>query len=105
MCIRDRVWTEDRNGMEWGQSFSVCRNLGHCRRIAARAGVTGRTADPAGLQEYTLRVPYRQRLYRDWIYFEIEPGVDFPREENYRPCPLVIGRLKFMFGDSPPDGK
>jgi hypothetical protein len=50
------------------------------------------------LEAVTLSVRYRQRLWRDWLYYEVVPQLSFPREENFDITPGINLRLEMLFG-------
>ena len=37
----------------------------------------GHTRPSMVAEQYYVRGPYRQRIYRDWLFLTIEPGMDF----------------------------
>ena len=42
------------------------------------------------MEETALRVRYRQKFLRDWLYFEVAPQIAFPREKDYNIVPGVL---------------
>lgn len=47
---------------------------------------------------YRLSVNYRRNLYHQWIYLDVIPGLDFPKEWSFRRTPFVILQLEVLFG-------
>ncbi len=41
---------------------------------------------------------YRQRFWRDWMYFDITPQVRFPRDRRFNPVPGILFGLEVLFG-------
>ncbi len=95
------VWSETSQGVDLGQSFSLYRHSGHHRSIGTRFGIYAHTRPSTVVDSYNLRFPYRQRLHRNWLYLEIEPGADFPRERDWAFTPLLVIKLDIYFGDAP----
>lgn len=52
------------------------------------------------LANYRLAVSYRRNLYRQWVYFDVIPGLDFPKEWSFRRTPFIFFQLEFLFGQS-----
>jgi hypothetical protein len=50
------------------------------------------------LTEIDLRVRYRQRIWRDWLFFEVAPQYRFPRDRGFEATPGILFRLEAMFG-------
>lgn len=47
---------------------------------------------------YTLATTYRRNLYKQWIYADLTPGLDFPKQWHFRRTPFVVLRLEALFG-------
>lgn len=50
------------------------------------------------LDNYRLSVNYRKNLYRQWIYLDIIPGIDFPKMNSFRRTPFITLQLEALFG-------
>jgi hypothetical protein len=48
-----------------------------------------------------MSVRYRQRILRDWLFYEIIPQVSFPRERDFEATPGILLRLEMLFGHYP----
>lgn len=93
------LWSEVSEGVEAGESFSHFKYLTKRRVIGGRIGVTGHLEPTAQVDVYTVRAVYRQRLHRDWLFMEIEPGVDWPRERDFKETPFINLKFDIIFGD------
>jgi len=49
------------------------------------------------IDNYRLSVDYRRNLYRQWIYFDVIPGIDFPKEHSFRRTPFITFQLELLF--------
>lgn len=47
---------------------------------------------------YRLATTYRRNLYRQWIYMDITPGLDFPKIWSFRRTPFIAVQLEALFG-------
>lgn len=50
------------------------------------------------LSNYRISVNYRRNLYRQWIYFDVIPGLDFPKQWSFRRTPFITFQLELLFG-------
>jgi len=50
------------------------------------------------LAEVDLRIRYRQRIWRDWLYYELTPQYRYPRDRGFKATPGILFRLDMMFG-------
>ena len=49
------------------------------------------------VDKYTLGYRYRFNALADWLYFEVEPFVEFPEQENYNTTPGIALRVEGFF--------
>lgn len=49
-------------------------------------------------EEVLLLVRYRQRIWRDWLFYEAVPQLSFPRERDFEVTPGLLFLLEFYFG-------
>lgn len=52
------------------------------------------------LANYRLAVNYRRNLYHQWVYLDVVPGLDFPKQWSFRRTPFIFFQLEFLFGQS-----
>ncbi len=52
-----------------------------------------------GINDYLTQISYRQNIYKKWIFYEINPGVDFSKENKYRANYRIYLKLDLFFGD------
>jgi len=44
------------------------------------------------------QVRYRQRFWRDWLFFEVAPQISWPRERDYEFVSGILLRFEMYFG-------
>lgn len=93
------LWSEDSDGVQASEYLSYFRFLTKRRVLGGRIGLTGHLEPDARVDNYTVRFVYRQRVHREWLFLEIEPGVDWPRDRNYEATPFVNVKFDIIFGD------
>jgi hypothetical protein len=47
---------------------------------------------------YRLSVNYRRNVYKQWFYFDVIPGIDFPKVWSFRRTPFITFQLELLFG-------
>jgi hypothetical protein len=72
--------TERTVGWNWGTELSVLRKLSSESAITIAANATGATRPSATVQNYRLYARYRRNFLRSWLFFELEPDVNRPRQ-------------------------
>jgi hypothetical protein len=95
-------FTQETEGLRWFSNLTLYQNLRNSRALAYQAGVTGETDHEVGVIDYGLRVIYRRRIHRDWLFLELRSGVSWPREslEELREATWGAGvALEMQFGE------
>jgi len=92
------VWSELSHGVDWGQFASYYARFSSRRSAALKLGVRGYSRPSWITDQYLVRVAYRQRVHRDWLFLEIEPGLDFFREDDFEMTPLINIKLEIVIG-------
>jgi hypothetical protein len=93
------LWSEGSDGVRGGQTLQLYKYLSARRVLGVKFGVDGPLEPSAHVETYSVRALWRQRLHREWLFIEIEPGVEWPRERDYDTTPLVRVKLDIIFGD------
>lgn len=50
------------------------------------------------VDNFRLAPSYRRDLYKQWLYFDFVPGLDFPKIWSFRRTPFVFVQLEALFG-------
>jgi hypothetical protein len=50
------------------------------------------------VNNYRLAVNYRHNLYRQWVYLDVIPGLDFPKVWSFRRTPFIAFQIELLFG-------
>lgn len=95
-------WSEDTRGVELGQSLGVARPLTEHTAILATIGAAIHTRPVWIVDGYSAEIRLRQQLHRRWIFLEVSPGAEFPRERRYEFTPRLRLTLELRFGGERP---
>jgi hypothetical protein len=90
--------SETSDGVEWAHRLSLQRVLSPRRAIAFDVEMFGPTEPATVVEEYETSLRYRQRIWREWLFYEIEPALVFPRERGYQLRPELTFRLEIVLG-------
>ena len=72
--------SQETEGLRWFSSVTLYQNLSQGRALAYEAAISGDSDRPVDIADYGLRVIYRRRLNRDWLFLELRSSVTWPRE-------------------------
>lgn len=94
----DGAWLEDVNGYIYSFSCVLRQPLDSFRALNYEWINNFQTSPVHELEEMAFIVRYRQRILRDWLFFEIAPQARYPRERSFDFTPGILFRLEAVFG-------
>ena len=90
---------EESNGWSWGTELSLSHMLSGTSILRIGGSVRGETRPSFEVQNYRVYAGYRRAIFRSWLFWELEPDVNWPlRDDGTRD--LVWGatmRLELYF--------
>jgi hypothetical protein len=95
----EAVWRDRKGEFELSQNLFLFQQLSLRRALAYRLGVVGETDPCVRATEYGASIAYRQKIYKEWLYFQGTPELLFPREEDFRPKPRLTFLLEAIIGE------
>lgn len=93
--VRDR---EDFEHVRWKQGAFYVHQKNNDTAYIWGAIAKGEIKPRYQGNEYTTSVRWRQRSVRKWLFIEIEPFIDFMRENDFDPEPGLALRVEGFFG-------
>ncbi len=87
------------SGIRWKHGFYKLDQINETTASALSFQVEGERNGERGflIDKYTLGYRYRFNALREWLFFEIEPFLEFPEQENYRTTPGIALRIEGFF--------
>lgn len=85
---------ESRTGWYWGTDLSVLRKLSPRSAVTVGAGAAGSTRPSVVSENYRVYTRYRRNFLRSWLYYELEPDINWPRGENGGRPPVLGGTVR-----------
>ena len=94
----DGSWFEHRDGFFYNLNLYVFQYLSS-RRVLSYEWINDfRTRPDNRLEEIVLQMRYRQKIWRNWIFYEVSPRVTFPRDEGFSSIPGIALKLEAIIG-------
>lgn len=93
------LWTENSDGLQGGQTFQYFRYLSGRRAIGLKLGAFGPLEPSAYVETYSAHLVWRRRVHRQWLFLELEPGIDWPRDRNFDATAIFRVKLDIIIGD------
>jgi hypothetical protein len=83
--------SEEIEGVEWGTELSLLRELSPKSAITLTGGLYGVTSTAGLISNYRILARYRRNFLRKWLFYELEPEVNWPRDVDGKyPATLAI---------------
>jgi|GEM_PF-4461107 len=88
------------------QSLTLYDKLSTNSAIAYSIGATGQNEDTLHtkkkdqVNDYWIETRYRKTFYKNWLSYEITPGLSHPRELEFKSTPRIEFRLEALYGVS-----
>jgi hypothetical protein len=70
------------HGMEWGSELSWIRELSAKSAITFTGGIYGSSTPSTIANNYRLLTRYRQNFLAEWLFYELEPEISWPRDSD-----------------------
>jgi len=92
-------WEDETNNMGLAQVFTLQQSLTENAAVNYELGILGNTKPSTQTSSYYINMRYRQRLYEDWLFFDVVPGVTWPRTTDFEPVYSITSRIEILFSD------
>lgn len=92
------TWFENESGYFYGVSLALRQRLGSERALIYEWDNQFETRPTNRLEETSLRLRYRQAVWREWLKFDLMPQLSFPRDRGYDITPGIYAGIEISFG-------
>ncbi|MFT6029670.1 MAG: hypothetical protein ACI8O8_001406 [Oleiphilaceae bacterium] len=93
-------WDERESRFDLLNQVSLFHTLSEKRSLQYALGFTSDQQDSnSRVNNYFGRIIFRSSLYKDWLFYQVESGVEYPRDEDFRANPFVGLKLEILFAD------
>jgi hypothetical protein len=87
----------DKQHFTYHQDFAIFDTIDREKSLLYQISANGVSRPSAEISEYVALVLYRRLIHQDWVYFEINPQLHYPKINNFQLNSQLILRLEFMF--------
>lgn len=91
--------SEEFSGIRWNHGFYHLKQWSDKTATLLGIEVDGERNGERGfiVDNYSVNYRYRFNALKKWLYFEVEPFIEFPEEENYKITPGIALRIEGLF--------
>ena len=94
------TWLNDTQNFNLRQDLTISHTLDDRTALRYQASVIGVSEPQLQVTDNVVQLFYRYRLNREWLFFELNPQLHFPREKNYSSSFALSIRLEMLFDES-----
>ncbi|MCW9024602.1 MAG: hypothetical protein OQK73_07950 [Gammaproteobacteria bacterium] len=91
-------WADLDDYFRLSQFFTLFHTLSDRRATSYYVGVIGKSQPEIYATDYLIGFQFRQKIHKDWLFFEINPQIQYPKIEKFRPSHTLLIRLEAFFG-------
>lgn len=92
--------SEKANGLELREGIQLLHQIDRNRAVNWNLAMTVKSDPVWQAQAYETSVRFRQRIFRPWFFYEVEPFIDATRQDGFRTNPGIAFRVEFWLGDT-----
>lgn len=92
------TWYDNEKGYYYSHHFNLFHTISRNRILRYGWSNFFVTRPNHAFVESRLLLSHRQRIWKEWLFFEISPQIAFPREDNYAATFFLLLQLDIIFG-------
>jgi len=91
------TWLRETQNFDLRQDLSIFQTVNDRTALLYQASAIGVSNPQVQLSEYVAQILYRYRLHRQWVFFELNPQLIFPKVNSFNGSFALSMRLEMLF--------
>ena len=96
--VNNMFWNDKDYNIRFENGPSLFHQISRHKALSYHAHVITETIPDTLVTNYVLQVSYRQRIYKNWLFMDLTPFINFPRDRNFARTPGFILGFDAVFG-------
>ena len=96
--VNNVFWNDQDYILRFENGPSLFQKLGRHSALSYHAHVISENEPNFIVTNYILQMTYRRRVYSNWLYMDVTPYMNFPRDRNFVRTPGMIVSFDAVFG-------
>lgn len=92
------TWLHQNRYFDLAQEFSLFHDLDKRRAVVYQVGVNGISQPDPHKTNYGVSVRLRKQIHRDWLFFEINPRINYTEDNGFNAVKSLRLELEAIFG-------
>ena len=93
------TWSDHDQQFYYQQSFYLFHPIDDNHALSYQGNIFGESQPNSRVTEYDVSATWRIRIHREWLFFDIQPGLSWPDTEDFHLTPTILFRVEAIFGD------
>lgn len=94
------TWLHDKQNFDLRQDLSIYHTVSDRTALLYQASAIGVSNPQVELTGYIVSMLYRYRLHRNWMFFNLNPQLVFPKADNFKRNFALNMRLEMLFDEN-----
>ena len=91
-------WAETDQFLTAEQLMSIYQRIDPRRYIVYQAGAVATRNPDWAMQQYFVAVHFRKNVYKNWLFMEVIPQINYTVDRDFRADPALTFRIEGVFG-------
>ncbi|MCF8059392.1 MAG: hypothetical protein K9K67_08850 [Bacteriovoracaceae bacterium] len=96
--VNSVFWLDDTDEVTTTHGPSLFQQLSDNRALSYSLQAQGTNRPKYYINNYVASIQYRQLIHSNWLFLEIRPAVDFPKERRWQEVYSLFFRIEAVFG-------
>ena len=93
------IWSDHDQRFDFEQDFILYNPVDESHALSYGASVYGASQPNSHINDYAVSVTWRTRIHREWLFFNVQPGLSWPETASFHITPTILLRVEAIFGD------
>jgi hypothetical protein len=93
----EATWRDQTDYFDLVQDLMFLHRVSDRRSVIYQASAFAVTEPVEYVTDYLLGIRLRQLIHRDWLFFEINPQINYPKELHFKAVPTLTLKLDVIF--------
>ena len=93
------IWSDHDQRFDFEQSFYLFNPIDNNHALSYAVNVFGQSQPNSHVTDYALSATWRTRVHREWLFFDVQPGISWPESDAFHVTPTILFRVEAIFGD------
>ncbi len=96
--VNSAFWLDDTDEVTTAHGPVLFQQLSRNRAISYSLQALGTNRPKLFINNYVASIQYRQLIHSNWLFLEVRPAIDFPKQQQWNEVYSLFFRVEAVFG-------